>query len=150
MDELERMVRAYNVPENRLRTNVQRGAPTETLASGRLVLKNPVLHKLFRAGPIFREVKKHIPWATQVSINKNYASTPHRDTGNKGKRSAVVFFGPFTGGALVVRTPRCLVRLTKKRQWHEFDGVRDEHWVEPFKGDRWSVVATKQDSPKRK
>ena len=47
----------------------------------------------------------------------------------------------FTGGALVVAEPKGQRRITEKRKWHMFNGARDEHWVEPFKGDRWSLIA---------
>ena len=50
----------------------------------------------------------------------------------------------------MVQEPTGLRRITEKDRWHFFNGARDEHWVEPFKGDRWSVVAYKQDSPKDK
>ena len=47
----------------------------------------------------------------------------------------------FTGGALVVAEPKGQRRITAKNKWHMFNGARDEHWVEPFKGDRWSLIA---------
>ena len=71
--------------ENRLRLNVQKGAKTMHLPTGREVLKQPIMSETLKAGPIFREVQKHMPWANQVTVNKNFASTPHRDKGKHGQ-----------------------------------------------------------------
>ena len=80
------------------------------------------------------------PWTTKVTVNKNFASTAHRDRKNQG-HSAIALFGPFQGGALMVQEPTERRKIAAKNKWHIFNGARDEHWVEPFKGDRWSVIA---------
>ena len=64
-----------------------------------------------------------------------------RDKGNTSQQSAIIFFGDFKGGGLFVRTPTGVKKYTAKRTWHYYDGQRDEHWTEPFTGDRWSLVA---------
>ena len=140
MEELTRLVLASNPKENALRTNVQKNATMRTLPNGRKILAKPIQSQALKAGPIFDAVKKMHPWTTQVTLNKNFASSAHRDKKNQGS-SAIALFGPFTGGALMVQEPQGLRKITEKRKWHIFNGARDEHWVEPFKGDRWSVVA---------
>ncbi len=105
MDELERLVRAHNVTGNQLRTNVQRGEATKVLPNGRTILEKPIESQSLRSGPIFDNVKKTFPWATDVAVNHNFASTKHRD-GAHTAQSAIVLFGPFTGGALVVSEPK--------------------------------------------
>ena len=140
MEELARLIVASNPKANALRTNVQKNAPTKTLPNGRKILANPIQSQAVQSGPIFEAVKKMHPWTTKVTINKNFASTAHRDRKNQG-HSAIALFGPFQGGALMVQEPTGRRKITAKNKWHIFNGARDEHWVEPFKGDRWSVVA---------
>ena len=50
----------------------------------------------------------------------------------------------------MVAEPTGVRRIATKERWHYFNGARDEHWVEPFRGDRVSVVAYRQDPPKKK
>ena len=140
MDDLARLVIKSDPKANALRTNVQTGAPLRTLQSGRKILAKPIQSQAMRSGPIFDAVKKMHPWATVVTLNKNFASTKHRDKKNQGM-SAIALFGPFTGGALMVAEPKGLRKITEKRKWHMFNRARDEHWVEPFTGDRWSLIA---------
>ena len=143
MDHLEALVIASNPKENALRTNVQKDAPKRTLPNGRKILAKPIRSQALKTGPIFQAVKKMQPWATQITLNKNFASQAHRDKKNQG-RSAIALFGNFTGGALMIQETQGLRKITEKKKWHIFNGARDEHWVEPFKGDRWSVVAYAQ------
>ena len=143
MDHLEQLVMASNPKENALRTNVQKDAQKRTLPNGRKILAKPIRSQALKAGPIFDAVKKMQPWATQITLNKNFASQAHRDKKNQG-RSAIALFGNFTGGALMIQEPQGVRKITDKKKWHIFNGARDEHWVEPFKGDRWSVVAYTQ------
>ena len=143
MDHLEALVLASNPKENALRTNVQKDAPKKTLPNGRKILATPIRSKALKSGPIFESVKKMQPWATQITLNKNFASQAHKDKKNQG-RSAIALFGNFTGGALMIAEPKGVRKITEKKKWHIFNGARDEHWVEPFKGDRWSVVAYAQ------
>ena len=149
MDAVKREAMSRLPKENALRVNVVKDAPRRTLPSGRAILAKPIRSETFRSGPLFDAVKRMLPGTTHVTLNKNFASQKHRDKKNQG-RSAIALFGPFTGGALMVQEPTGLRRITEKDRWHFFNGARDEHWVEPFKGDRWSVVAYKQDSPKKK
>ena len=140
MEELARLVVASNPKANALRTNVQKNATLKTLPNGRKILANPIQSQAVQSGPIFEAVKKMHPWTTKVTVNKNFASTAHRDRTNQG-HSAIALFGPFTGGALIVQEPTGRRKITEKKKWHIFNGARDEHFVEPFKGGRWSVVA---------
>ena len=54
------------------------------------------------------------PWTTKVTVNKNFASSAHRDRKNQG-HSAIALFGPFTGGALMVQEPTGRRKITEKR-----------------------------------
>ena len=74
MDHLEALVTASNPKENALRTNVQKDAQKRTLPNGRKVLAKPIRSQALKAGPIFDAVKKMQPWATQITLNKNFAS----------------------------------------------------------------------------
>ena len=45
--------------------------------------------------------------------------------------------GDFQGGALVAERGE---RFEENNVWHELHGARDEHWIEPWTGERLSVV----------
>ena len=115
MEELARLVMASNPKTNALRLNVQKDAPTKTLPNGRKILAKPIMSQAVQSGPIFDAVKKMHPWTTKVTINKNFASTAHRDKKNQG-HSAIALFGPFTGGALMVQEPKGLRKITEKKE----------------------------------
>ena len=115
MEELARLVMASNPKANALRLNVQKDAPTKTLPNGRKILAKPIMSQAVQSGPIFDAVKKMHPWTTKVTINKNFASTAHRDKKNQG-HSAIALFGPFTGGALMVQEPKGLRKITEKKK----------------------------------
>ena len=112
MDHLEALVLASNPKENALRTNVQKDAPKKTLPNGRKILATPIRSQALKAGPIFDAVKKMQPWATQITLNKNFASQAHKDKKNQG-RSAIALFGNFTGGALIIAVRSKGVRSRK-------------------------------------
>ena len=115
MDHLEALVMASNPKENALRTNVQKDAPKKTLPNGRKILATPIRSQALKAGPIFESVKKMQPWATQITLNKNFASQAHRDKKNQG-RSAIALFGNFTGGALMIAEPKGVRKITEKKK----------------------------------
>ena len=115
MEELARLVMASNPRANALRLNVQKNEPTKTLPNGRKILAKPIQSQALQSGPIFDAVKKMHPWTTKVTVNKNFASTAHRDKKNQG-HSAIALFGPFTGGALMVQEPKGLRKITEKKR----------------------------------
>jgi hypothetical protein len=87
---------------------------------------------------------------TGINVNRNYAGKRHRDGNNLGP-SIIHAFGNFTGGKLnyypnddrelglddLPESDR--VSLDLKKNWALFDGRR-AHEVDPFKGDRISLV----------
>jgi len=87
---------------------------------------------------------------TGININKNYAGKRHRDGNNVGP-SIIKAVGKFTGGNLnyYPNDDRALeledlpasdrVSINLQRDWALFDGRR-AHEVDPFKGDRISLV----------
>lgn len=71
-------------------------------------------------------------------INKNVQMVPHRDKNNVDT-SLIFGLGDYEGGRLFVEgTPYDI-----KYKLLEFDGKREEHWTEFFKGTRYSVVIYK-------
>ena len=70
-----------------------------------------------------------------IQVNQDYASKPHRDKGNRGQ-SYIVGFGPYTGGALNVEGTAQDIR----HRGHLFCGAEQEHWTEPWAGERFSLV----------
>lgn len=70
-----------------------------------------------------------------IQVNQNYLTTPHYDSGNRGD-SAIIAFGDFTGGELVVSgTP-----VSIKNRLVYFDGSIHLHSTLPFTGNRYSIV----------
>ena len=140
MEDIERLVLKQHVAWNALRVNVQEGMEKVRLPSGRMILKHPIQSQSFTSGPLYDAVHQMFPWANKITVNRNYGATPHRDGKNQGK-SAIAFFGKFTGGALAIDEPGGVRKVSETRKWFFFNGARDRHWVEPFAGNRLSVIA---------
>ena len=70
-----------------------------------------------------------------IQVNDNYETTPHRDKSNYGE-SAIIGFGDYTGGELVVEDH--LVNI--QYQLCFFDGSLYTHSTRPFQGQRFSLV----------
>ena len=97
---------------------------------------NPELEFIFREfGDIY--FPKHT-WQ-QVQMNKNFLCKKHTDSTNITS-SVLCTFGNFTGGKTMVEYPDELKSIDCSRGWVKFDGAKLPHWVEPFKGDRYSLV----------
>lgn len=90
---------------------------------------------------------------TGININHNYAGRRHRDANNEGP-SAIKALGSFTGGKLnyfpkdVKKPGRCdvaeldpkeSIALDVGKEWTFFNG-NNGHGVNPFKGERFSLV----------
>lgn len=87
---------------------------------------------------------------TSINVNKNYAGRRHRDANNVGP-SVIKAFGKFKGGRLqyfpnddksmdLENLPSTdTVTLDLRKQMALFDGRR-AHQVEPFQGERYSLV----------
>lgn len=70
-----------------------------------------------------------------IQVNINYETEPHLDKGNRGE-SAILAFGDYSGGALVVNE----VDVDIKNRVLYFDGCQLLHYTRPFTGMRYSVV----------
>jgi len=87
---------------------------------------------------------------TGINVNKNYAGKRHRDGNNMGP-SIIKAIGNFKGGnlnyypnddralELEQLPPSDKVSLDLRKNWALFDGRR-AHEVDPFKGERFSLV----------
>ena len=73
-----------------------------------------------------------------VMINKNFKCPPHRDKNNIGD-SIIIGLGNYNGGDLVVEGKgHCLLYSP-----FVFNGSQQEHWVEDWTGDRYTIVLCK-------
>jgi len=97
--------------------------------------KRPLLYKL-----LLDFAAKHvtIPW-NSITLNQNYCAQPHRDKGNTGL-SYLVAFGSYTGGKLKMHEGLLAGS-------HDICGNAivanfsdTTHSVEPFEGERYSLV----------
>jgi len=70
-----------------------------------------------------------------ICLNHNFQCKPHRDNKNMGF-SYIVGFGDYTGGELNVEGKKVDI----KEKPFTFNGSEKEHWVEPFKGNRYTAV----------
>ena len=92
--------------------------------------------------PIFKEFRnlyfKDFEYDS-IQLTKNFEIKPHKDSKNIGE-SVLVAFGDYTGGNTVVAYPNDTVSYDARKQPVKFNGSLYEHWVEPFEGDRYSLV----------
>jgi hypothetical protein len=68
-------------------------------------------------------------------INKNVQMIPHKDKNNVDK-SIIFCVGDYEGGELTIEGDKYDI----KYKLLQFDGKNEEHWVEYFKGVRYSVI----------
>lgn len=84
----------------------------------------------------------HLPkgfhW-TQVQINFNYFTPPHRDSSNQSS-SVIVGFGNYTGGKLAINKNGKVFYKDIKNNPTKFSGAKYTHWTTEYAGDRWSIV----------
>ena len=76
----------------------------------------------------------------QVTLNYNHLMKPHKHK-NEGISYAILL-GDFEGGALCVEDGN---RFEEKNVWFTFNGKKN-HWVEPFSGERYSLILYKKKS----
>jgi hypothetical protein len=103
----------------------------KTKGPSRYNRKFPKLFKLLSA--FIKTYKPNFEWTT-IQVNKNVVCAPHIDRNNIGP-SYIISLGDYTGGELVVEGKKFNI----KNKWKKFDGTKG-HWVEPFKGTRYSLV----------
>jgi hypothetical protein len=95
--------------------------------------ERPFLYKLLlRFGNTY--VPKDMKW-NSITVNMNFECKPHMDKGNLGD-SWLVAFGDYTGGALMFNEEEIDVKYTPFRA----NFTKYEHWVQPFEGERYSLV----------
>lgn len=75
----------------------------------------------------------------QIVINKNFEIMPHKDASNVGV-SYIIGLGEYTGGELVVDYEDHKEYHDIRHKFYTFDGSKYLHWVEPFKGERFTLV----------
>lgn len=93
---------------------------------------------LFKLLLDFAEKYVEIPW-TSITLNQNYAAGRHRDRGNIGE-SYLVAFGDYTGGELKMWEGDLSGCHNICRKPIVADFSKIEHSVEPFEGERYSLV----------
>jgi transcriptional regulator with XRE-family HTH domain len=75
---------------------------------------------------------------SQVTLNRNHLMKPHR---HRNKSISIgILVGDFSGGALCIADGS---KFEQKDVWFKFDG-RKNHWVEPFSGERFSIILYKR------
>jgi hypothetical protein len=136
-------------PKNKTRANVSGAKPTESFAMGavnyrgqkklggklkgpsRWNEKFPILFKLIK-----KLIKINTPNFnyTTIQVNKNVLSHPHVDKNNVGP-SYIIALGDFEDGELIIEGKEFNIR----NKWKYFDGTKG-HWVNSFKGTRYSLV----------
>jgi transcriptional regulator with XRE-family HTH domain len=75
---------------------------------------------------------------TQVTLNLNHEMKPHKHKNNS--ESLAMLLGEFEGGALCIENGQ---RFDNVNEWFTFNG-RLNHWVEPFIGERYSIILYKR------
>jgi len=97
--------------------------------------KRPYLYKLLLD---FAEKYVGIPY-TSITVNQNYLSTKHRDKNNQGD-SLLVAFGNYSGGGLKIweGSREGIHDIKNKPIVDDFSKIF--HSVEPFEGERYSLV----------
>tara|TARA_R110002153_G_scaffold183740_1_gene336954 strand:+ start:1381 stop:1914 length:534 start_codon:yes stop_codon:yes gene_type:complete len=76
---------------------------------------------------------------TGLQLNKNYALGKHKDKPNVGE-SILVCCGDYEGGLTCVEVDGEIQKFDGRLRPVVFDGSKYTHWVEPFEGERFSVV----------
>jgi len=91
---------------------------------------------------VFKEFSKlYFPdfkWS-QIQLNKNFKCPPHRDSANVGE-SILVSCGDYIGGLTAVDIDGKIEKFDSRERPFKFDGSKYLHWVEPYKGKRYSLV----------
>lgn len=135
MDKLEALMRKYECVGTKTRGNRVPDAGRDL--EEKLVKTAPSDTR--KSGPIFNLCQKmNLDFRfNRVQINKfksHKECNAHYDKANIGD-SRVVMLRDFAGGALRLEDGRVF-----ERKWYQYDGCRVKRRVEPFEGERWSVV----------
>ena len=76
---------------------------------------------------------------TQVQLNKNFPCPPHKDSKNIGE-SMLCCFGNYSGGETCLFINDKIVKINAQSQPQQFNGSKTLHWVDQYKGTRYSLV----------
>ena len=136
---LERFVREHLLRGSYTRTNLVPDAPRDK--EGKLVTPLPSEQIRDTQPPIFRICKKMNPDHpfNAVQVNKFTSHRQcqlHRDKRNVGD-SRLAIMGDCQGGALRLEDGR---KFDQKYKWYTYNGAEVAHEVEPFVGERLSIV----------
>ena len=95
---------------------------------------------LWEAMEEFRDLYFPLFEFTGIQFNYNYKIGPHKDAANVGE-SVLVCTGDYTGGETCVQLEDGTIQKFDARlRPVVIDGSKHTHWVEPFEGERFSVV----------
>ena len=76
----------------------------------------------------------------QVVINYNFKITKHLDASNVGE-SMIIALGDYQGGELNIENEKGEIKtMDIKNKFYKFNGSKLYHWVNEFKGNRYSLV----------
>jgi hypothetical protein len=75
---------------------------------------------------------------TTIQVNQGFACKKHIDKNNVGP-SYSISLGDFEGGELEVDDGEYIYTYESRNRFVKFNG-RNEHWVLPFEGERYSLV----------
>ena len=102
--------------------------------------------KVYDEHPELKEVFKefatyHFPHFeySQVQMNKNFCCPPHVDSKNIGE-SVLCCFGDYKGGETCLYINDKIVKVNPNEEPQIFNGSKLLHWVQPYKGTRYSLV----------
>ena len=98
----------------------------------RISLEYPEIDALLK--DFINEIEPEFVYTT-VTMNKNFKCLPHVDGKNVGK-SWIIGLGDYSGGELNIEG----VKHDIRGRWLKFNGSEKEHWVEPFEGNRYTLV----------
>jgi hypothetical protein len=149
MDLLERLILQHKFKPSYVRTNLVTSPDELKVYANSKFLRKPIFSNCIRSGPMLECVQRMLPGINELCLNKcdpTRPMPPHRDGKNSSELSWIALFGEFTGGALCLEDGR---RFEDRGVWHAFDGKNILHWVEPFEGERYSVVAYARKHPAR-
>ena len=112
----------------------------KNMAQSKLVDDHPEMAEIFKE---FASIYFPDFFYTQVTINKNFPAPAHTDSSNTGV-SYLCCFGDYEGGLTAVdyggRDKARVVKENGRKAPVTFDGSKFCHWVEPWTGNRYSLV----------
>ena len=120
--------------------NRTRSTRFKSLFNTKLLDEHPEMIKIFKE---FADIYFPDFEYTQVTINKNFPAPAHTDSSNTGV-SYLCCFGDYEGGLTAVdyggRDKARVVKENGRIAPVSFDGSKFCHWVEPWTGNRYSLV----------